>query len=298
MSLVFRKNFDPRYGQAVEVAPGVRRVTAENPGPFTFRGTNTFLIGEAEIVVLDPGPDDRTHLDALATALAGRRVAAILVSHAHRDHSAGAAALQEATGAPVLAAAPAPAAAAPPETQLDAAAARGFAPDEARADGALVETPGFRLEAIATPGHAPDHLVFALADAGLLFSADHVMGWSTTVVAPPEGSMADYMASLDRLLGRPEQRYLPAHGDAIDDGPAHVRALKAHRKLRERAILERLLKGDRTAEEIVPRVYAGLDPRLMRAAALSTLAHLEHLVARGHARTDGAPALAARFEPV
>lgn len=300
MSLVIRRDFDPRHGEAVPVAPGVRRITAPNPGPFTFQGTNTFLIGKGELAVLDPGPDDPAHRDALLLAIGGAKVAHILVSHTHRDHSPGARPLQARVGAPILAAGPhRPARPVQPGEQmrLDAAADTEFTPDETLADGALLEGGGYRLEVVATPGHAANHLAFALLGEDLLFSGDHVMGWATTVVAPPDGSMSDYMASLDRLLARPESVYLPAHGGEIRDAHGHVRGLRTHRRMRERAILERLAQGDRTIPEIVARIYGGLDPRLAGAAAMSTYAHLEDLVARGVVATHGVPALGGRYYP-
>jgi glyoxylase-like metal-dependent hydrolase (beta-lactamase superfamily II) len=273
-------------------------VTAGNAGPFTFRGTNTFLIGESPLAVLDPGPDDPAHIGALVSAIGGRRVAHILVSHSHRDHSPGAAVLKERTGAPVLAAGPhrpARPLRSADEIQLDIGADRNFVPDERLADGATIGGDGYRLEAVATPGHTANHLAFAWPDAGLIFTGDHVMGWSTTVVAPPDGAMSDYMASLEKLAGRPECRYLPAHGDAIENGPDFARALRTHRKMREAAILESLRRGDGTIREIVARVYAGLDPMLVGAAALSTLAHLEDLGERGIVVAGDGPALQARY---
>lgn len=292
MGLVFNRDFEPRYGEAVPVAPGVRRITAPNAGPFTFQGTNTFIIGEKAVAVLDPGPADTAHIEAVMRAIGGARVAHILVSHAHRDHSAAAPLLKARTGAPVLAAAPATAPHRRSATAtLDAGTDEAFAPDRVLADGDIVETGWLRLEAVATPGHASDHLVLALLGENLLFSGDHVMGWATTVVAPPDGSMIDYMASLDRLLGRPEKRYLPAHGGEIADGHAHVRALRTHRRMRERAILDRLRRGDRFIPDIVRAVYRSVDVRLAPAATLSTLAHLEALVARGLAVADGVPDL-------
>jgi glyoxylase-like metal-dependent hydrolase (beta-lactamase superfamily II) len=298
MALEFDRTFAPQTGAAVEVAPGVRRVTASNSGPFTFHGTNTFLIGGDTLAVLDPGPADPEHIDALMHAIGGARVAQILVSHTHRDHSPGARLLQERTNAPILAAGPhrlARPARQGEGLRLDASADLDFVPDEMLAEGETMDGPGYRLEAIATPGHTGNHLAFALAGTDILFSGDHVMGWATTVVAPPDGSMADYMASLERLLGRPERRYLPAHGGPIFEAHAYVRALRAHRKMREGAILEGLRSGDRTIRELVTRVYQGLDPRLTGAAALSTLAHLEDLVARGIVLADGIPVLDARY---
>jgi glyoxylase-like metal-dependent hydrolase (beta-lactamase superfamily II) len=294
MDLTFDRNFDPRYGAAVTLAPGVRRVTARNSGPFTFHGTNTFLIGGDELAVLDPGPNDPAHLEALLAAIGAARVRHILVSHTHRDHSPGARPLQQRTGAPILGAGPhrpARPLQAGEAARLEAGADLDFAPDQALGDGAIVAGSDYRLQAVATPGHTANHVAFALLGQNLLFPGDHVMGWATTVVAPPDGSMGDYMQSLERLLARPETLYLPAHGGEIRDAHAHMRALRAHRKMRERAILERLRAGDRSLAEIVAHVYVDLDPRLAPAAHLSTFAHLEDLVARGLAGTEGAPAL-------
>jgi glyoxylase-like metal-dependent hydrolase (beta-lactamase superfamily II) len=295
-----KSDFNPRHGNAVEVAYRVRRVTAPNAGPFTLHGTNSFLIGERKIAVLDPGPADSGHVDALMRSIGDADVAHILVSHSHRDHSPAARMLRERTGAPILAAGPNPAPRRPrpgEDAPLDAGGDVDFVPDVTLGDGSVVEGADYRLEAIATPGHASNHLAFALPDAGLIFSGDHVMGWSTTVVAPPDGSMSHYMSSLDRMLARRERLYLPAHGDEIVDGPARVRALKAHRKMREAAILEGLRRGRGSIAELVERVYQGLDPRLVPAASLSTLAQLEDLVARGVVAADGPPTLTARYWP-
>ena len=300
MALRFNREFEPRHGEAVVIADRVRRVTAPNPGPFTFHGTNSFLIGERELAVLDPGPADPAHIEKLIQATGGVAVRHILVSHAHQDHAPGTRLLQAKTGAPILAAgirrqhhAPLPDAA----PRIDSGVDDGFQPDEMLADGALVEGPDYRLEVVATPGHAADHLAFALEGEGILFSGDHVMGWATTMVAPPDGSMSDYIGSLDKLLARPESLYFPAHGGPVREAHAYVRALRTHRKLRETSILKRLQDGDRTIAEIVARIYADLDPRLAGAAALSTLAHLEDLVARRLVETDGPADLAGRYRP-
>jgi glyoxylase-like metal-dependent hydrolase (beta-lactamase superfamily II) len=297
MALVFHRDFEPRHGIAVPVAPGVRRVTARNAGPFTFQGTNTFLIGDGSIAVLDPGPPDPAHLDALLAAIGPARVAHILVSHTHRDHSPAARLLQSRTGGVIFAAGPhRPARPAQDGSgTLDAGADLDFRPDERLDDGAVLDGDGYRLQAIATPGHAANHLAFALLGHDLLFSGDHVMGWATTVVAPPDGAMGDYMDSLEKLLARPETLYLPAHGGEIRDAHSFVRGLKAHRKMREAAILEGLGRGDRTVPELVGRIYKDLDPRLRGAAALSTLAHLQHLVERGRVAAEASIGLNGRY---
>lgn len=284
MALEFSRTFDPHYGEAVKVAPNVRRLTATNSGPFTFTGTNSFIIGEGRVAILDPGPDDPGHVRALLDALAGESVEAILVSHTHCDHSPGARYLREATGAPVLAAGPHVAARplqAGEVNRLDASADRDFKPDEVLADGAQFSVGDVTLEAVATPGHTANHLAFSMPETGILFSGDHVMAWSTTIVAPPDGAMGDYMASLERLLARDERLYLPAHGGPVADPARYVRGLRTHRKMRERAIVERLQKGDRTIAGIVQNIYRDVDPKLHGAAALSVFAHLEELVGRG-----------------
>lgn len=300
MALDFDMEFEPRHGEAVPVAPGVVRVTAPNGGPFTFHGTNSYLVGTGELAVIDPGPDDPGHLAALLRAIGGRPVTAILVSHTHRDHSPLAGQLAERTGAPLLGEGPHRAArplSIGETNPLDASADMVFMPDRALADGDVAEGEGWRLRAVATPGHTANHLAFALEDTGILFSGDHVMAWSTTIVAPPDGSMADYMASLDRLLQREDAVYLPGHGGPLANPPAFVRGLRTHRKLRERAILERVVQGDSSIRDIVAAIYRDTDPRLHGAAGLSVLAHLEDLCARGAVTSEGAPAIDAAFRP-
>jgi len=298
MALKFDRTFDPRYGEAVEIAPNVRRLTAANSGPFTFTGTNSFIIGQGRVAILDPGPDDPGHARALLDAVAGERVEAILVSHTHRDHSPGARHLRDATEAPVLAAGPHVAARplqAGEVNRLDASADHDFKPDEVLADGTQFNVGGVTLEAVATPGHTANHLAFSMPDAGILFSGDHVMAWSTTVVAPPDGAMGDYMASLERLLAGDERLYLPAHGGPVTDPSRYVRGLRTHRKMRERAILDRLQKGDRSIPGIVQNIYRDVDPKLHGAAALSVFAHLEELVAQGLVSTSDVVRLDSEF---
>ena len=292
--LIFHRDFVPEYGRAVPVAPGVRRVTAANAGPLTFAGTNSYILGAGRVAVIDPGPADESHVQALLAATAGETVTHILVTHAHRDHSGGVKRLAAATGA--LSYGLARAAAAVEDAPLaDAGVDLSFVPDTALDDGALVTGAGWQVEAIATPGHARDHVAFALAASDLIFSGDHVMAWSTTVVAPPEGSMADYMASLEKLLARQEDTYLPGHGGPITKAHDHVRALKAHRLEREAAILASLAAGTETVAAIVAAVYRDLDPALAGAAGLSVLAHLEDLMARGRITSDGPPGPVARY---
>lgn len=296
----FDTRFVPAWGEAVQVAPDVLRVTARNPGPFTFHGTNSYVVGRSAVVVIDPGPEDDAHFASLLSAIAGRPVSHILVSHTHRDHSPLARRLARRTGAPVLAEGPhrpARPLAIGEINPLDASADAEFVPDHCLVDGERIDGDGLSIEAIFTPGHTANHVCFALEGTGLLFSADHVMAWSTSIVAPPDGAMSDYMASLDRLLDRDDTTLLPGHGGPVADPPAFLRGLKAHRKMRERAILERLRAGDRVIAEVVAAIYRDVDPRLHGAAALSVLAHLEDLVSRGLVASAGAPSVDGVFVP-
>ena len=300
MALEFDLSFEPAHGRPVTVADGVLRVTANNPGPFTFHGTNSYIVGKERLAVIDPGPDDETHLAALVAAIGGRPVSHIFVSHTHRDHSPLTAKLKAATGATVLAEGPhrpARRLRIGEVNPLDASADTDFQPDVRLADGEVVEGGEWRLATILTPGHAANHAAFALESSGILFSADHVMAWSTSIVAPPDGAMADYMASLDKLLKRDDRVFLPGHGGPVAQPQQFMRGLKAHRKMRERAILQRLIAGDRTIAEMVAQIYRDTDPRLYGAAALSVLAHLEDLVARGIVTTAGDPSIDAEYRP-
>ncbi len=283
----------PEAGVLERPAPGLRRLVAPNPSPFTFTGTCAYIVGEGEVAILDPGPDDDAHLARLLAAVKGERVAYVVVTHTHRDHSALAGRLAEATGAKLVGARPhVPRPGAP--QGLDAAHDLTYAPERALSEGESVEFGDHRLTALSTPGHAGNHLCFAWGEA--LFSGDHVMGWSTSVVAPPDGVMADYMASLEKLRERENAVYWPGHGGAVVDPNRYVRGLITHRRQREAAIVARLEAGPATIAEIVEKNYPGLAERLKGAAALSTLAHLEDLIARGLARrSDGAP-LSAVYE--
>jgi glyoxylase-like metal-dependent hydrolase (beta-lactamase superfamily II) len=299
-TIVFNRDFDPQYGEAVEVAPNVRRVTAPNPTPTTFHGTNTYIVGRGRVAVIDPGPDDAGHVAALLAAVAGETVSHIVLTHTHRDHSGAVAALLAATGATTVGGGPHRPSRPPrpgESIRLDAAGDARFAPDVSLADGGTIAGDTWRLTALATPGHTANHLAFSLDGGENLFSGDHVMGWSTTIVAPPDGAMRAYMASLDKLAARAERRYLPGHGGPIDDAHAYLRALKSHRQMREAAIYARLVAGDRTIPEIVAAIYRDTDPRLHRAAGLSVLAHLEDLVASGRVASDGPPVVEGRFAP-
>ena len=268
-----------------QVAPGIRRLLAPNPSAFTFAGTQTYIVGEGEVAVIDPGPEDSLHIEALTSALRGAKVSAILVTHTHRDHSPASRPLAAATGAPIVGCAPL--AIADDGPRADASFDFDYAPDRVLVDGKSVIGEGWTLEAVATPGHTSNHLCFALNEQKALFSGDHVMGWSTTVVSPPDGDMADYMASLDKLLARDDAVYYPTHGPAITDPKGHVRALIAHRRGREAQILAQLEAGQGDISAMVPDLYTDTDPRLFPAAARSVLAHLIDLESRGRVRRNG-----------
>ncbi|MER8436296.1 MBL fold metallo-hydrolase [Mesorhizobium sp. M1312] len=294
MALKFDIDFDPFYGQGASVAPDVLRITAKNPGPFTFYGTNSYIVGRKTLAVIDPGPDDDAHLKTLLEVIGDRPVSHIFVSHTHRDHSPLAARLKQRTGAIVLAEGPhrpARPLRIGEVNPLDASADTAFYPDIVLPDDTMVDGDGWAIRTVLTPGHTANHAAFALEGTGVLFSADHVMGWATSIVAPPDGAMADYMASLDRLIERDDRLLLPGHGGPVTAPRCFMRELKTHRRMREQAILERLRGGDCTIKEMVAAIYRDTDPRLHGAAGLSVLAHLEDLVARGLVTTDGDPAI-------
>jgi len=292
--LTFDKSFDLVPGRAEEVMPGVRRIVADNPGPFTFKGTLTYIVGRGKVAIIDPGPEDENHVRAVLDAVRGETVTHIFVTHTHRDHSPATPAIKAATGATVYAEGPHRASRplnAGEAPRMEASNDTDFRPDHALADGDVVSGDGWSLEAVTTPGHTANHMAFALKDSDLMFSGDHVMGWSTTIVAPPDGAMADYMGSLNKLTARKESVYLPGHGGAIREAPRFVAGLILHRKARESSILHRLAKGATDIATIVRAVYIGLDPRLVKAAGFSVLAHMEDLVARGAVVTDGPPSI-------
>jgi glyoxylase-like metal-dependent hydrolase (beta-lactamase superfamily II) len=292
--LTFDRSFDLEPGRAEEVVPGVRRVVADNPGPFTFKGTLTYILGRGKVAIIDPGPQDENHVKAVLDAVRGETVTHIFVTHTHRDHSPATPAIKAATGATVYAEGPHRAARplhSGEAPRMEASNDTDFRPDHALADGDVVSGDGWALEAVTTPGHTANHMAFGLKDSEVMFSGDHVMGWSTTIVAPPDGAMSDYMNSLNKLGARKESVYLPGHGGAIREAPRFVAGLILHRKAREASILHRLAKGATDIATIVRAVYIGLDPRLVKAAGFSVLAHMEDLVARGAVATDGPPSI-------
>ena len=268
-----------------QVASGIRRLLAPNPSHFTFTGTQTYVVGERDVAVIDPGPDDPAHVAALVDALGKERVTAILVTHTHRDHSPASRPLADATGAPIIGCAPL--AIADDGPRADASFDFDYSPDAILADGGSVVGDDWTLAAVATPGHTSNHLCFALTEQKALFTGDHVMGWSTTIVSPPDGDMAAYMASLDLLLTRDDLVYYPTHGPAIEQPHSHVRALIAHRRGREAQIIGQLEAGQGDVAAMVPSLYTDTDPALYPAAARSVLAHLIDLESRGRVRRDG-----------
>ena len=273
-------------GEVEPLEPLVRRVLAPNGSPFTYTGTQTYLVGGPEgVAVIDPGPAEADHLAALERAIGGASVVAILCTHTHRDHSPAAAPLAERTGAPVVGCAPLALDTGGP--RADAPFDRTYAPDTVLADGDQVSGPGWTLTAVATPGHTSNHLCFALEGTGALFTGDHVMGWSTTVVAPPDGDMADYMASLDKLRARGDRVYYPAHGPAVNNPRQLVRGMIGHRRQRERQIVKLLGESPQDIAAMVPRMYKGVNEYLWPAAGLSVLAHLIDLERRGVVARSG-----------
>ena len=305
---------DVVYGRVESVAPGIRRVIAENPSKFTYRGTGTYIVGAGEVAVVDPGPDLASHRDALAAALAGERVTAIAVTHCHSDHSPLAAWLRVETGAPTYAFGPHP----PPDpddpavveelaeeigdgVKIEEATDYAFTPDVRVGDGEIAARgPGWTLRGVHTPGHTSNHLCFAFEEEGVLFPGDHVMGWSTTVVSPPDGDMAAYIDSLRKVAGRADRTYWPTHGPAIEQPARYVGALVEHRLARERQVLATVRDGAGTIPAIVAVLYADVAEELHKPAGRSVLGHLVKLVADGRVVTiDGAaPRLSSTYAAV
>lgn len=271
------------YELREELEPGIARVLAHNPSAFTYYGTQTYLAGSDEVAVIDPGPDDPSHIDAIIEAIGGRKIAAIMCTHTHRDHSPAAAPLAKRTGAPIVGCAPLALETVGP--RADASFDGDYSPDRVLRDGESISIDSSELTAVATPGHTSNHLCFAWGDA--LFTGDHVMGWSTTVVVPPDGDMAAYMASLDKLRQRDDRIYFPAHGPPVTNPKQYVRHLVGHRMQRERQILKLVSERAREIPDIVANAYPGLDPRLIAAAGGSVFAHLLDLERRGMVVQEG-----------
>lgn len=273
-------------GLAETIEPLVRRVLAGNPSAFTYTGTQTYVVGNgADVAVIDPGPADPAHIEAILATVGDARSAAIMCTHTHRDHSPAAAPLAARTGAPIIGCAPLILSDDGPRS--DEAFDTTYAPDRVLADGESVSGDGWTLQAVATPGHTSNHLCLALVESGALFTGDHVMGWSTSVISPPDGDMADYMASLAKLQERSDRVYYPAHGPAVENPAQLVRGMMGHRKQRERQVLRQLEAGPQAIPDMVPQMYKGIDERLYGAAGRSVLAHLIDLKNRGAVRHEG-----------
>ncbi len=275
-------------GEAEQVEPLVKRVLAPNPSPYTYTGTQTYVVGRSggpDCAVIDPGPDEPDHLNAILDAVGDRTVLAIMCTHTHRDHSPAAAPLAQMSGAPVVGCAPLVIKSDLPRS--DEAFDTTYAPDRVLEDGEQMRGTGWTLTAVATPGHTSNHLCFALEESGALFTGDHVMGWSTSVVIPPDGDMGDYLASLEKLMAREDTVYHSAHGAAITKPKQLVRGMIGHRRQRENQILRLLGEAARTVSDFIPEMYKGLDERLIPAAEMSVTAHLIDLEKRGLAALEG-----------
>jgi glyoxylase-like metal-dependent hydrolase (beta-lactamase superfamily II) len=287
MSIPFVRDVEFEYGVVDQVSPLIRRVICNNPGGFTFHGTGTYIIGQGEVAVIDPGPLDDDHIAALERAVQGETVTHILITHTHRDHSPAAAPFKKLTGAPTYGYGPHGGDRGGPK--VEEGGDYEFVPDHVIKDGDVIEGKGWTFEAIHTPGHTSNHICFALREENAIFTGDHVMGWSTSVISPPDGNMSDYMSSLRKILTREEEIYWPTHGPAITGPKAHVEAFITHRSGREDAILECIRDGRNTIPAMVEVMYADVDKRLHRAAGRSVFAHLLHMAETGRVTADGKP---------
>ncbi|MET0193261.1 MAG: MBL fold metallo-hydrolase [Hyphomicrobiaceae bacterium] len=299
--LPFKTTMQFAYGEPRELAPGVVRIVANNPSPFTFKGTNTYIVGTGDdLALIDPGPADPVHLEAILKTIGKRRLTHILITHTHHDHTDGLPALLAATRAQTAGFGHHALKSGGKRISTSGSefVDRDFVPDIPLADGQMLEGNGWEFQALHTPGHAPDHLCFALAGTGVLFSGDHVMSWNTSVIAPPEGNMGDYVRSLEKLTGRSDSVYFPGHGGQFEDPQRLVKAFLLHRRMRENAILDCIRDGNATVRGIVPVIYRDIDPRLVNAASLSVLAHVEHLIERGLVRSETPLSREACLSPV
>ncbi len=291
----FVYEFDFQYGALERITPHVRRLIAKNPSPFTFRGTGTYVIGEGNVAVIDPGPLDDAHVSALIESLAHETVTHILITHTHMDHSPAAAPLKEATGAKTYGYGPHGAGKLAEGVPVEEGGDMAFEPDVVLRDGDVIEGDGWTMEAVYTPGHTSNHLCFALKEERALFTGDHVMGWSTSIISPPDGDMTAYMDSLDKLLARDDEIYWPTHGTSIDDPKPFVHAFIEHRLERERQIVDCLEKNVSRIEDMVPLMYTELDEKMYGAAARSVFAAMQRLTDAGKVRCDGEPAIGATY---
>jgi len=288
MAIPFIRAFEPHYGELIAVTPLISRIVANNPGPFTFKGTGVYIVGDKDVAVIDPGPDMGEHVDALKRALAGRRVTHILVTHCHNDHSPAAKPLKEWSGAATYAFGPHGRARDEFEAKVEAGGDMDFMPDIRVKDGEIVQGDGFTFECVHTPGHTSNHMCFALKQEKALFTGDHIMGWSTTVVTPPDGDMAEYIASVKKLQLRDDKTLYPTHGAPVTDPKPFLAAYLEHRYQREAQILAAIKDGLDTIAAMVARMYVDVDKKLHPAASRSVLAHLIKLENEGRVKHDGA----------
>ena len=296
-----KQTFEPKHGELVRLSDLIGRITAPNSSPFTFHGTNSYIVGEQSVAIIDPGPVIESHIEAIIQAVGDRPVTHIIVTHTHADHSPACEPLKQHFKVPTYA-----------EgihrtsrdlflgemNPLDASGDKDFIPDVIVADGEIITGDGWTLEAVTTPGHTANHMAFSLREENVLFSGDHVMAWSTSIVAPPDGLMSDFMTSLDKLMARDETVFYPGHGGRVESPAKFMRGLKTHRLMREGGIIERLKAGDRTIAEMVAVMYRDVNPKLHGAAGLSVLAHLEDLVGRGVVKTEDAPSITGSYQIV
>ena len=287
MAIPFIREFDARYESEVRVSPLISRVVADNPGPFTFKGTGVYFVGGKDVAVIDPGPDDASHVDALKRALEGRRVTHILVTHTHSDHSPAAKPLKAWCGAKTYAFGPHGSGKLDDGVRVEEGGDMQFVPDVRVKDGEILKGNGFTFECVFTPGHTSNHMCYALKEESALFTGDHVMGWSTTVVTPPDGDMAQYMASVKKLMARDDAVLYPTHGAPVTDPKPFLAAYLEHRLDRERQIVACIGEGLSTIPEMVARMYVDVDKRLHPAASRSVLAHLIQLEGEGRVVNDG-----------
>jgi glyoxylase-like metal-dependent hydrolase (beta-lactamase superfamily II) len=298
MAIAYKQEASVEYGRLTEVAPNVRRIVARNASAFTYHGTGTYVIGRGKVAVIDPGPLDQAHVDALLRELGGEQITHMLVTHTHNDHSPATRLLKQHCEAPTYAFSAHGEGRYGAGAEIEEGADRQFAPDIKVSDGDVIACDGFDVECVYTPGHALNHMCFALPKERVLFSGDHVMGWSTTVVSPPDGDMGDYLSSLHKLLARDDQKLLPTHGTAIDDPQAFVQSLIEHRKGREQQVIAELKNGPSTIPAMVPRMYKDVPAFLHPAAERSVYAHVLHMHERGLVACDGEPLLSSEYQLV
>lgn len=287
VQIPYRRELEFDYGSVSQIAPGIRRVIANNPGPFTFHGTGTYILGTGNVAVIDPGPDDEEHIGAILAALDGETISHILVTHTHMDHSPGCRPLQALTGAPTYAYGPHGAGKLEQGVQVEEGGDMDFAPDHLVKHGDIIHGGDWTVECVYTPGHTSNHMCFALQEQKALFTGDHVMGWSTSIISPPDGDMAAYMQSLELLLERDDAVYWPTHGPSIIDPKTHVRAYIAHRIEREEQILKCIDEGTHGIRDMVPLMYRDTPEFMYPAAARSVLAAMENLLRKNQVVADG-----------